>query len=318
MKKVVPLIILVLISWLIANNPLSNTYVASLKEETMLVGANKDPLYEEIQKKAKSYNIAPEDAKIDPVWKAIPGINGLEVDVDASYKKMKTSGAFKEKNLVYKQLKPSVHLEDLPPSPIYKGNPNKQMVSFIINVAWGNEYLPDILASLKKHHVKASFFLEGRWTKKNPELAKMIVDAGHEVGNHSYSHPDMSKISSAQINQELKKTNDVIEATTGKTVTWFAPPSGSYTNEVVNIASQHKMGTLMWSIDTIDWRKPSKEELINRVVEKVHNGAMILMHPTESTTSSLDQLIEQIQEKGYEINTVTELLSEERNGKVLK
>ncbi|GKU82521.1 polysaccharide deacetylase family protein [Niallia sp. NCCP-28] len=318
MKKAIPLIMLILISWFIANNPLSNTYVASLKEETMLVSATKDPLYEEIQKKAKKYNVAPEDAKIDPVWKAIPGINGLEVDVDASYKKMKNSGAFKEKNLVYKQLKPSVHLEDLPPSPIYKGNPNKQMVSFIINVAWGNEYLPDILASLKKHHVKASFFLEGRWTKKNPELAKMIVDAGHEVGNHSYSHPDMSKIGTAQINQELKKTNDVIEATTGKTVNWFAPPSGSYTNEVVNIASQYNMGTLMWSIDTIDWRKPSKEELINRVVEKVHNGAMILMHPTQPTTSSIDQLIEQIQAKGYEINTVTELLSEERNGKALK
>lgn len=317
MKKAISLITLILISWFIANNPLSNTYVASLKEETMLVGANKDPLYEEIQQKAKKYNIAPEDAKIDPVWKAIPGINGLQVDVDASYKKMKTSGTFKEKNLVYKQLKPSVHLQDLPPSPIYKGNPNKQMVSFIINVAWGNEYLPDILAVLKKHHVKASFFLEGRWTKKNPELAKMIVDAGHEVGNHSYSHPDMSKISSTQINQELKKTNDVIEATTGKTVTWFAPPSGSYTNEVVKIASQHKMGTLMWSIDTIDWRKPSTQELINRVVGKVHNGAMILMHPTQSTTSSLEQLIEQIQAKGYEINTVTELLSEERNGKVL-
>lgn len=318
MKKMLPLVALILISWLIANNPLSNTYVASLKQENMLVAVNKDTLYEEIQQKAKKYKIAPENAKIDPVWKAIPGINGLEVDIDASYKKMKSDGVFKEKDLVYKQLKPSVHLEDLSPSPIYKGNPNKQMVSFIVNVAWGNEYLPDILAVLKKHHVKASFFLEGRWTQKNPDLAKMIVDAGHEVGNHSYSHPDMSKIGSAQINRELKKTNDVIEATTGKTVTWFAPPSGSYTNEVVNIASQYKMGTVMWSIDTIDWRKPSSEELISRVVGKVHNGAMILMHPTKSTTSSLDQLIEQIEAKGYEINTVTELLSEERNGKALK
>jgi len=67
------------------------------------------------------------------------------------------------------------------------------MVSFLINVAWGNEYLPDILATLKKQNVKASFFLEGRWVQKNPELAKMIVEAGHEVGNHSYTHPDMSK-----------------------------------------------------------------------------------------------------------------------------
>ncbi|WP_445488177.1 polysaccharide deacetylase family protein [Niallia sp. 03133] len=313
MRKMIPLICILLISWVIVNNPLSNTYVDRLKEKNVAVGANKNALYEEINEKANDYRIEPEDAKIDPVWKAIPGINGLEVDVDASYKSMKASGKFNEKKLVFKQLKPSIHLKDLPPTPIYKGNPNKQTVSFIINVAWGNEYLPDILAVLKKHHVKASFFLEGRWTQKNPELAKMIVEAGNEVGNHSYTHPDMSKISPQQARNEMIKTNDVIKATTGKKITWFAPPSGSYNNDTVQIANENKMGTLMWSIDTVDWRKPAPDVLIQRVVGKVHNGAMILMHPTASTTSALQELIEQIQAKGLEINTVSEMLSEERN-----
>ena len=68
------------------------------------------------------------------------------------------------------------------------------MVSFIINVAWGNEYLSDMLATLKEHHVSATFFLEGRWAQKNPELAKMISEAGHEVGNHSFTHPDMKNL----------------------------------------------------------------------------------------------------------------------------
>ena len=81
----------------------------------------------------------------------------------------------------------------MPPSPIYRGHPEKPMVSFIINVAWGNEYLPEILATLKRHQITASFFLEGNWVKSNPDLAKMIVSAGHEVGNHSYTHPDMQK-----------------------------------------------------------------------------------------------------------------------------
>ncbi|WP_445506095.1 polysaccharide deacetylase family protein [Niallia sp. 03190] len=313
MKKAIPLIGLLLVSWIIVNNPLSNTYVASLKSNSVLVGANKNELYEEISKKADDFRIEPEDAKLDPVWKAIPGINGLEVNVDASYHKMKDSGKFNKKNLVFKQIRPSVHLKDLPPSPIYKGNPNKQMVCFIINVAWGNEYLPDMLAILKKHHVKASFFLEGRWTQKNPDLAKMIVEAGNEVGNHSYTHPDMSKISSEQIKEEITKTNEVIEATTGKAVTWFAPPSGSYNMETVKIANNYKLGTLMWSIDTIDWQKPAPNVLIHRVVGKVHNGAMILMHPTASTASALESLIVQIQAKGLEINTVSEMLSEERN-----
>ncbi|MFT8322507.1 MAG: polysaccharide deacetylase family protein [Bacillus sp. (in: firmicutes)] len=313
MKKVIPLIGILLISWVIVNNPLSNTYVDSLKSNGVAVGVNKNALYDEINQQANHYRVEPENAKLDPVWKAIPGINGLEVDVDASYKNMKSSGKFNEKKLVFKQVKPSVHLTDLPPTPIYKGNPNKQMVSFVINVAWGNEYLPDILAILKKYHIKASFFLEGRWTQKNPDLAKMIVETGNELGNHSYTHPDMSKISSAQTEEEITKTNDVIKATTGKGVTWFAPPSGSYNMETVKVANEYKLGTVMWSIDTIDWRKPTPDELIERVTGKVHNGAIILMHPTASTTNALEELIIQIQKKGLEINTVTEMLSEERN-----
>ena len=118
-------------------------------------------------------------------------------------------------NLIFKQVKPIIHLEELPPSPIYKGHPDKPMVSFIINVAWGNEYLSSMLATLKEHHVSATFFLEGRWAQKNPELAKMISEAGHEVGNHSFTHPDMKNLSNDKIRQEITKTNRVIKATTG-------------------------------------------------------------------------------------------------------
>src|SRR5690606_24228857 len=107
----------------------------------------------------------------------------------------------------------------------------------LINVAWGNEYLTDMLATLKKHNVSASFFLEGRWVQNNPDLTKMIESAGHEIGNHSYTHPDMSKISSGKAREEIQKTTEVIHATTGKSVEWFAPPSGSYRDEIVQIAA---------------------------------------------------------------------------------
>lgn len=125
-----------------------------------------------------------------------------------------------------------------------------------------------MLQTLKKHDAKATFFLEGRWVKNNPELAKMIVDEGHEVGNHSYSHPNMATLSSGQIVDQLKKTNEVITATTGKKVKWFAPPSGSFRKEVVTLASEQKMSTIMWTVDTIDWQKPTKDVLINRVMKK--------------------------------------------------
>lgn len=312
MKKLSLIVCLLIVAWVSVNNPLVDTYVASLKGNAVTVAKQDNPLYQSIVKNASTYEIPPSNAKIDEVWKAIPGYNGLTVDIEASYKNMKKSGKFDEKKLVYKQTKPSVHLKDLSPSPIYRGHPDKPMVSFIINVAWGNEYLPDMLAALKKHQVKASFFLEGRWVKNNPDLAKMIASAGHEVGNHSYTHPDMSRITASQTREQLLKTNEVIEAATGNKSIWFAPPSGSYRDETVKIAAEFKMKTVMWTVDTIDWQKPSPEVLINRVISKIGNGYMVLMHPTASTAKSLNRLITLIEEKGLKIGTVSDLMNEER------
>ncbi|MCA1030121.1 polysaccharide deacetylase family protein [Bacillus timonensis] len=294
------------------NNPYTNDVVGEIADATITVAKHKNDLYIEIEKRAIEYEIPPKDAVIDKIWKATPGYNGLTVDVEASYEKMKKSGTFNEKNIVFKQTSPKVHLEDLPPEAIYRGHPDKPMVSFLINVAWGNEYLPEMLETLKKHKVNATFFLEGRWVKENPEFAKMIVDAGHEVGNHSYTHPNLKTMSSSEVRNQLMKTNDVIEATTGKKPDLFAPPSGNYRDEVVKIAHEYGMRTIMWSVDTIDWQRPEPHVLVERVMSKVHPGAMILMHPTSSTAKSLETLILSIKQKEYHIDDVTTLLSEER------
>ncbi|MEH7118410.1 polysaccharide deacetylase family protein [Neobacillus vireti] len=312
MKKVGILIIICLTAWYSVNNPVVEDYITSLTASALPVVKQTDPLYQKIVKDAHTYEIEPSDAKIDSVWKAIPGYNGLKVDIAASYKKMKKNGEFDKQKLVFVQTKPKVHLADLPPTPIYKGHPDKPMVSFIINVAWGNEYLSDMLATLKKYNVSATFFLEGNWTKKNPELAKMIVSAGHEVGNHSYSHPDMSKLTAAKAREQMMKTNEIIEAATGEKCVWFAPPSGSYRDETVKIANELNMKTVMWTVDTVDWRKPSPDVLINRVLSKIDKGSMVLMHPTESTAKSLERLIISIEKKNLRIGTVSDLMDEER------
>ncbi|MED4225467.1 polysaccharide deacetylase family protein [Neobacillus cucumis] len=312
MKKVSVFIVICLAAWFSVNNPFVEKYIASLTESVLPVTKQTDPLYQQIIKSAHTYEVPPSDAKIDSVWKAIPGYNGIKVDIAASYKKMKIKGEFDEKKLVFVQTKPKVHLKNLQPTAIYKGHPDKPMVSFIINVAWGNEYLSDMLATLKKHNLSVTFFLEGNWTKNNPELAKMIVSAGHEVGNHSYSHPDMSKITADKAREQMIKTNEIIEAATGEKCVWFAPPSGSYRDETVKIANELGMKTVMWTVDTVDWRKPSPDVLINRVMSKIGNGSMVLMHPTESTAKSLDRLITLIEKKNLQIGTVSELMDEER------
>ncbi|MFZ7943735.1 polysaccharide deacetylase family protein [Neobacillus sp. 19] len=312
MKKAIILIVICLAAVITVNIPIVDKYVSALKESALPAAKQSDPLYQSIVKNASTYEQPFSDAKVDTVWKAIPGYNGLKVDIAASYKKMKSKGVFDEKKLVFIQTKPKVHLQDLPPSPIYKGHPEKPMVSFIINVAWGNEYLSDMLATLKNHNVSASFFLEGNWVKKNPDLAKMIVSAGHEVGNHSYSHPDMKQLTASRAREEMIKTNEIIEAATGKKCTWFAPPSGSYRDETITIAAELNMKTVMWTVDTVDWRKPAPDVLINRVMSKIDKGSMVLMHPTESTAKSLDRLITLIEKKNLQIGTVTELMDEER------
>ncbi|MFK9092445.1 polysaccharide deacetylase family protein [Bacillus salipaludis] len=312
MKKAVILVIICLAVWISVNNPIVNKYVAALKESALPAAKQSDPLYQRIIKKSSTYEIPPSDAKVDSVWKAIPGYNGLKIDIAASYKNMRKKGVYDEKKLVFVQTKPKVHLQDLPPTPIYKGHPDKPMVTFIINVAWGNEYLSEMLATLKNHNVSASFFLEGNWVKKNPELAKMIVSAGHEVGNHSYSHPDMKQLTAAQAREQIIKTNEIIEAATGEKCVWFAPPSGSYRDETIKVAAEQNMKTVMWTVDTVDWRKPSPEVLINRVMSKIDKGSMVLMHPTEATAKSLDRLITLIEQKDLQIGTVTELMNEER------
>lgn len=312
-KRYIVIGALVGLTWMVVQSPAIDTYVWQLKEnQAITVAKNSDSLLKEIEQKAKKYEVAPKDAMIDSVWKSVPGYNGLKVDIPSSYKAMKEDGVFEEKKLIYKQIPPKIHLSQLQAAPIYRAHPDKPVASFLINVAWGNEYIPRMLTTLKKHNVKATFFLEGRWTKENPELAKMIVQAGHEVGNHSYTHPDLKTLASSATANELQKTNDVIKAVTGVNSNLFAPPSGAFRDETVTIANQLGMQTILWSVDTIDWKKPSTAVLTERVLQKVHNGAFILMHPTQVSSDALETLIINIKKKKLHLITVSEALKEER------
>lgn len=300
------------LSWVLVQNPWTDSYLAGIKREPAKLVSVNDRLYEEIQQASEKYNEKPADAVIDRVWKKTPGYNGIEIDVNKSYKRMKAKGIFNEKLLIFKETSPAVHLKDLPPSPIYRANPKKPSVSFIINVAWGNEYIGSMLDTLKKHHIKATFVLEGRWVKNNPEMAKTIAKEGHELGNHSYTHPDMKNLSMQASVKEIEETNKVIQEVTGVKPALFGPPSGSFNDTTVKAAASLGMETILWTVDTVDWRKPAPEELINRVVTKLHNGALVLMHPTDPTSKSLETLITST-EKNYKIMPVGEALSESRS-----
>lgn len=290
-------------------NPYTSMYLSSLKEEAVLVDGS--ALYDEVLDAKDKIDIKPVNAVVDRVWKGIPGYNGVEVDVKGSLEKMKGK-EFDEAMLVIKEVEPEIQLDDLEPTPVYKGNSNKPMVALMINVAWGEEYLPDMLKHLKKNKVYATFFLDGSWAKKNPDLVRMINEEGHEIGNHAYSHPDLKQMNDASIRKELEDTNKVIEAAIDKKPIVFAPPSGSYSHNSVEIADSLGMQTVLWSVDTVDWKKPSPHVITTRVLQKVHAGALVLMHPTDPTEKSLESMIRGIKERGYHLGTVSQILDSKR------
>lgn len=293
------------------NNPFSKAKMIPASNSKTL-DTESDSFIKEIESNAKQHEIHPIDAKIDPVWKAIPGYNGLTVDIEKSYQKMLDENDFNTNHLVFKEVSPKVHLKDLPPSPIYRGNPEKPMAALLINVAWGEEHIPSMLKTLKKSNVKATFFFDGSWVKRNPDIITMISLEGHDIGNHAYSHPDLANRSREETAIELKKTNEVIEETLGLKPKWFAPPSGSFNQVTIDVAHELKMETILWTVDTVDWKKPDTSEMVARVVSGVENGSMVLMHPTKPSADGLEAIIAGIKKKGLQLGSVSDLMSETR------
>ncbi len=295
-----------------AANPFKYNNLEVLPEALPVTSPEEESLRSKIETQAKHLNEKADNAKIDRVWKKMPGRNGLQVNIEESVNKMKKAGKFDKSLLVLEQVPPRIAFEDLPAAPIYRGHPEKEMVTLLINVSWGTENIPSMLKTLREKNVKANFFIEGKWASQNSDLVKMIQEEGHTIGNHAYNHPDMKRLATAENREQIEKTNEIIKAITGETPKWFAPPSGSYNEQVVQIAADLEMETVLWSVDTIDWKNPTVPVMLKRVEEKVHPGAMILMHPTDVVNSGLAELIDMIKRKGYKIAAIERLLSEQR------
>ncbi len=192
--------------------------------------------------------------------------------------------------------------------PIFKGNPDKKAVAFCINVAWGNEYIPAILETLKKNNCYATFFFVGTWVKDYPDLGRTIARAGHEIGNHGYYHLHPASLTKDQLQELIIENEKILNQEFGRTAKLFAPPYGEFNKKIVAFAEEIGYKTVMWTIDTIDWKNPAPEVLVKRVLNNLQNGALILAHPTEVTAKTLPLLISEIKKRGYEIVTVSELI----------
>lgn len=296
-------------SWNYINQLSVSKDVITTEQQTASVDLN---LLAEIEAEAAKTRVEPVDAKVDSVWKAMPGYNGQMVNVEETYKRALKRKSGEPISYVYQQIPAKVTLDDLGEQPIYRGNPNKPMVSFMINVAWGNEFIEPMLNILDEEKIKTTFFLDGSWLKKNPELAAMILKRGHEVENHAYSHPNMSQLSRSRAELEIAKTQELLKESLGVTNKWFAPPSGDFNQQTVSIAYGRGLKTVLWTLDTVDWMNPSPESVVQKITKRVEPGFLILMHPTSSSSKAMKGMIQGIRAKGLHIGTVSETLSPER------
>jgi len=233
---------------------------------------------------------------------------GRVVDVKATVEELLAAAPHTRVEYVMVQILPSVTRRHFQ---VYRRGPETDpAIALMINVDWGDEFIEPMLDVFRRFGVSATWFLTGRWAKRTPELARRIADAGHEIGNHGSSHAMPSAMSPEEVRRFILEAEDVLAEVTGQKTTLFAPPGGDHNRETVAAAAELGYKTVLWTIDTVDWQRPAPSAIIDRVVGRAGNGALVLMHPTQPTLEALPNILDQLIDAGYRLVTVGELLAD--------
>lgn len=193
-------------------------------------------------------------------------------------------------------------------TPHYQGKTGTKTVSLTFNVDWGEDKVPPLLQILRENQIKATFFVTGRWAEKNRELLKEIVGQGHELGNHGARHRHLRNLGREDIKKEMKEGADILYEITGVKTVLYAPAFGEYDRRVGEAAAELGYEVILWSLDTIDWQNPDVATIVARVVPRIHNDAIILMHPTTPTIQALPEIIKKLKDQGYRFCPVSEII----------
>lgn len=195
----------------------------------------------------------------------------------------------------------------------YASDTDEKILYLTFDAGYENGNTPAILEALKKHQAPAVFFAVGNFIKDNPDLIKRMITEGHIVGNHTMTHPDMSQISSMEsFQKELEGVEELYTSVTGEPMTkFYRPPRGVYSTENLSMAKELGYSTFFWSLAYVDWiqeQQPSKEEAFQKLIPRIHPGAIVLLHNTSSTNAAiLDELLTRWKEMGYQFHSIKEL-----------
>lgn len=194
--------------------------------------------------------------------------------------------------------------------PIYCVQTDEKVVALSFDAAWGADKTLDILDVLTRYDIKANFFAVGFWVEKYGDKLKTLYDSGRvEIGTHSNTHPHMSKLSKENMRLELTTSMQLIEQVTGKKPDLFRAPFGEYSDALLTVAEEEGLYTIQWDVDTLDWKELKAEEMATRVLQKVKNGSIVLMHNDgKHTVEALPLIIEGLINKGYSFKTIGEMI----------
>lgn len=195
--------------------------------------------------------------------------------------------------------------------PIYCVDTQEKKIALTFDAAWGNEDTEEILKILEKHDLHVTFFMTGGWVENYPDDVKAILAAGHDLGNHSENHKNMSQLSDEEKKEEIMKVHEKVKEITGYDMFLFRPPYGDYDNAVVDVSLDCGYYAIQWDVDSLDWQNKGIDSIIETVTEhkNLGNGSVVLCHNgAEYTAAALDTLINTLEEEGYEIVPLSELI----------
>ena len=192
---------------------------------------------------------------------------------------------------------------------------DEKILYLTFDCGYENGNTPEILDALETHNAPATFFVVGNFVRDNPDLIRQMVSQGHIVGNHTYSHPDMSQISSIDaFREELSKVEDLYQEITGEEMTrYYRPPRGIYSTENLSMAKELGYQTFFWSLAYVDWlqdEQPTHEEAFEKLLGRIHPGAIVLLHNTSRTNAEiLEELLTRWEEMGYSFGSLKDLVT---------
>jgi peptidoglycan/xylan/chitin deacetylase (PgdA/CDA1 family) len=193
--------------------------------------------------------------------------------------------------------------------PIYSVATTEKKVAFSFDACWGAERTPAILEVLRRHQVRTTFFLVNIWLKDYPVQARQIVAAGHEVGLHSTTHPHFTELSDAKIVWELQENARMLKEVTGVSGKLFRPPFGDYNDRVISLVQQEGFIPVQWSVDSLDWKDLSAEDICERVKTRIAPGAIVLFHNDgKHTVEALEPLLGYLESQGYQVVPISALI----------